>query len=241
MSSVHIAQGGDIELRLRHAVLLYRSQSNSAVYATLHDVSSEAKGPPQLLAGRPMTLAELASFANAAAARTAYQGFVDSHLLYVAANTIAWWVPPARRQVWFRSEAPIGEASAKTDHPGLVFVANADEWHVFAVRGCERPNPGSPLYRAPYFNVWESGQVCTGNVAIPEQPGPEAIAAYNDAFFRSHFTHSNYRGKPAVRRKGGLTQLWVDLLAGADFPSTCLVTRKETLAEAITRIIAKGE
>lgn len=240
MSSVHIGTTGDTELALRNAVLLYRSRDSGAVYATLHDVDCEGRSAPQILAGRPMTLPELATFASAAAGRTAYHGFISERVLYVGPNTVAWWVPASRRRVWFRSDAPLGTASGDTDHPGLVFVAHADHWYVFAVRGTDRPTATTPLYRAPYFNVWATGGICTGNVDLPGQPGPAAIAAYESAFFRSHFTHSNYHGTPAVKRRGGITQLWRDLLDGVDFPPNCLIARKETLAAAITRI-TKGE
>ena len=75
MSRVAIAETGDATLTLRNAVLLYRTGNTSHVYATLHDIAEDGHGRPSLLAGRPMTLPELATFAHAAAARTAYQGF----------------------------------------------------------------------------------------------------------------------------------------------------------------------
>lgn len=238
MSRVAIAETGDATLTLRNAVLLYRTGNTSHVYATLHDIAEDGHGRPSLLAGRPMTLPELATFAHAAAARTAYQGFLDGRVLYVAPNTLAWWCPPARRHVWFRADKPLGETAGETEQPALIFVAHAAAWFVFAVKGAERPTATTPLYHAPYFNVWKTGGICTGNVDIPEQPGPAAIAAYEGAFFRSHFTHPNH--DRVVRRRGGAMQLWRDLLDGAAFPESCLIARKETLAEAIARI-AQGD
>lgn len=240
MSDVHISTLTDTQLQLDSAVLLYRSSNNNAVYATVHDVI-ETAGQRQIGAGRPLTVAEVADFAQAASARTAYQGFIDPRLLYVGPSAMAWWCPPRRRRVWFAADGKIGHASAETAHPGLVFVVHGRNWYVVAVRHDMRPSPSSGAYYAPYFNVWESGQICTGNVDLPDRPGPDAIKVYEDAFFRSRFTHSNYHGKSAVRRKGGLTQLWVDLLAGADFPETCLVSRKKTISDFINEIIKTKE
>jgi PRTRC genetic system protein B len=70
-------------------------------------------------------------------------------------------------------------------HPDQLFAARHQKWFVFAVRGGERPGPVTPLCNEPYFNVWESDGICAGNVELPEQPGPEAIAAYESAFIRS--------------------------------------------------------
>ncbi|WP_454731870.1 MULTISPECIES: PRTRC system protein B [Cupriavidus] len=237
MSSVHIATSGDMAALLKQAILLYCSENQEAVYATIHNVNIDGK-TPVLLAGRAMTLPDLATFAAAAARRTAYHGFIDERLIYAGPNTIAWWTPPQRRHVWFGAGSDLGEVSGPANHPGLVFVATGERWYVFALRDMFRPTPESRVYVAPYFNVWDSGQICTGNVDLPDRPGPASIVAYENAFFRSNFTHPNQ--PRVVKRRGGAKQLWRDLLAGAEFPIRCLIPRNETLADAIARV-TKGE
>ncbi|WP_296228551.1 PRTRC system protein B [Ralstonia sp. UBA689] len=231
------ADPSNSELKLRHAVLLYDNASpDGTVYATTHDVELLPTGA-QLLPGRALDLSELSQFVEAAQAQTAYRGFIDSRLLYVAPNTMAWWCPAACRTTWFRSDQPIGERHGVTPHPALVFIAREHIWFVFALAENERPEPRTALRVAPYFNVWKTGQVCTGNVSLPDIPTPDALRTYEEAFFRSRFTHPNH---PRITRyKGGGRALWAHLLEHpeiTEFPTTALLPQKETLEQAIKRI-----
>lgn len=237
MSQVHIAAGTKSDLKLRNAVLLYHTAApESTVYATVHEVEV-VNNAPHLLPGRPLALAELSRFVEAAQAATAYRGFLDPHLLYVAPNTMAWWCPAACRTTWFQSKEPIGERHGVTPHPALVFIVRERDWYVFALNKNERPGPSTQLRIAPYFNVWERGRICTGNVALPDTPTPEALRTYENAFFRSRFTHPN---QPRIcKHKGGAHALWAELLdhpETTEFPTNVLLPQKETLEQAIKRI-----
>ncbi len=238
MSQVTIsADPSNSELKLRHAVLLYDTATpDGAVYATTHDVELLDDGA-HLLPGRALNMAELGQFVEAAQAQTAYRGFIDPDLLYVAPNTMAWWCPAACRTTWFRSNAPIGERHGLTPHPALVFIVRERRWFVFALANNERPAPGTALRVAPYFNVWTNGEVCTGNVALPDKPTPDALRTYEQAFFRSRFTHPNH---PRIcKYKGGGGALWAHLLDHpeiSEFPTNALLPQKETLEQAIKRI-----
>jgi PRTRC genetic system protein B len=101
---------------------------------------------------------------------------------------------------------------------------------VWAVKGSRRPTPQTPLFQAPYFNVDAQGRICQGNVPVPEGTAVEKIEAWNDAFFRSFFTHPNVAGK-LVRYRGGSYAFWRDLLDQrfARFPGRVLVDVKTTL------------
>lgn len=238
MSQVTIsADPSNSELKLRHALLLYDTATpDGTVYATTHDVEVMPDGA-HLLPGRALDMAELSKFVEAAQAQTAYRGFIDPRLLYVAPNMMAWWCPAACRTTWFRSEKPIGERHGVTPHPPLVFIVRERRWYVFALSRNERPEPTTPLYIAPYFNVWERGEICTGNVGLPDSPTPEALRTYETAFFRSRFTHPNHAR--TCRFKGGGRGLWAHLLNHPEitaFPTNALLKEWETLEEAIKRI-----
>ncbi|CBJ37863.1 conserved protein of unknown function [Ralstonia solanacearum CMR15] len=238
MGQVNIA-GNSSELKLRHAVLLYTSASpHTAVYATSHPVELLPSGP-QILPGGPLNLGELSQFVEAAQAATAYRGFIEPHVLYLAPNTLAWWRPAAPRTVWFSANEPIGTRHGVTAHPPLVFIVHERQWFVFALAQNERPGPNTPFHVAPYFNVWERGEICTGNVSLPDRPTPAALQAYETAFFDSRFTHANHAR--ITRHKGGGDALWAHLLDHpeiTEFPKAALLPSKETLAQAITRITA---
>ncbi|PQV51013.1 PRTRC system protein B [Paraburkholderia sp. BL21I4N1] len=231
MKSVVIAQENDVELQLDSALLFYRSQGTNHIYATQH-AARVVDGRPTLLAGVPITLDQLADIADLAAQKTSYRGFVHDRVVYLAPNMIAWWVPAGTRHVWFKTTDKIGERAGDAKHPPLLFIVNRNDWSVFALRENERPGAATRLYTAPYYNVWEDGSICVGNVPTPERIGMESIAPFEDAFFRSRFTHPN--NKRLIHRRGGAQHLWLDLLDGADFPLDRLIDAKQTLAEAIS-------
>jgi PRTRC genetic system protein B len=230
MNNVSIVQEGDIELKLEAGFLFYKSNSTHHIYATRHP-ARVIDGRPTLLAGSPVTLEQLSDIAELADRRTSYRGFVHERVVYLAPNRLAWWLPAGKRSVWFKTTDAIGERAGITNHPPLVFVAEREEWSVFALRENVRPGPGAPLFNAPYYNVWKDGGICTGNVTLPDRVGMESIELFEDAFFRSRFTHPN--NERLIHRRGGAVRLWLDLLDGAEFPLDRLIAAQKTLAQVI--------
>jgi PRTRC genetic system protein B len=230
MKDVEINCSGDNELALETALLFYSSPNIADLYITQHDVRF-VDGRPVLLPGVPLALENLATFADIAAQRTSYRGFIHERLLYLAPNTLAWWLPACRRRVWFDTDGVIGERAGECSHPPLLFVVNKRQWSVFALRTNARPRADTPLCVAPYFNVWDDGQICIGNADVPEGASADNIGAFENAFFRSRFTHTNH--DELIHRDGGAVRLWLDLLDGAEFPLDCLIDAKRTLAQAI--------
>lgn len=236
MNDVEIQCANDTEFVLDAALLLYRSSGSADVYVTQH-AARVVDDQPVLLPGVPMTLEGLASFAGLAGRRTSYRGFIHERAVYLAPNMLAWWTPACKRRVWFQSESGLGEQSGECNHPPLLFIVDKKTWSVFALRTSERPTPTTKLYVAPYLNVWESGQICVGNVDLPDAINSDTIAPYEDAFFRSRFTHPNH--DRLINRRGGAVRLWLDLLDGADFPLDRLIDAKLTLADAISKCTDK--
>ncbi|MGF6976386.1 PRTRC genetic system protein B [Paraburkholderia sp. JPY465] len=232
MKDVIIHHRGNVDLELDAALLLYRSSAGH-VYATQHSVRIVDERPV-LLPGVPITLEGLADFADLAAKRTSYRGFVHDRIVYVAPNVLAWWVPACTRRVWFRSEDAIGERAGDANHPPLVFIVSKSGWLIFALRENVRPGPATKMYTAPYYNVWENGEICAGNAETPDSISPDSIKAFEDAFFRSRFTHPN--NTRLIHRRGGAERLWLDLLDGAEFPIDRLISRSQSLADVIDNL-----
>lgn len=238
---VDIIGEGERTLHLVGAVLMYESDRGD-VYATSHPLVPDAQhqGRKVIGAGVPLSKGALAKFADAVSAATAFAGFLPANLLFSSPNLIAWWAPAQVRMTWFK-KAGSGKVAGHgpAAHPALVFVATPNDWFVFALAEDARPAPTTHLRHAPHFNVWDGGRICTGNVELPPTFGAEVIHSYENAFFRSHFTHPN-RDK-AVKYKGGIQQLWRDQLANPDPAAMqrALVDSKETLQEAIARIAAR--
>lgn len=235
---VKVITEGDRTLRLVGAMLMYDSGQGD-VYATTHPIEVDATDPSRRVigAGAALTQDALAKFAESVGKATAYAGFVPSNMLFTSPNLLAWWAPAAVRHTWFKcSTDTLGEVNGQAAHPALVFVATSTDWFVFALPTSARPDPSTVLCHAPHMNVWDGGRICTGNVALPEALSAETITAYEQAFFRSHFTHPNR--KEAVKYEGGMYGLWRDQLAApsATAMASALKPAKETLQAAIERI-----
>lgn len=228
------AQTGAVHLE--SAILVYAGDGRQA-FATVHQVAIDDAGQATILAGKAMTAIAVARLARRLTKRQE-GGFVPPNLLYRDGQVLAWWVPPSRRQIWFRGDAEkLGgaERSEVVPHPGLVFAVTAERvWKVWAVKGIERPTPETLLFRAPYMNVWDSHAVCAGNVATPAGSDAERIDAWNEAWFRSYFTHPNGTQK-IVEYRGGAYAFWRHMLDGRhpEFPERVLVGTGKTVRESI--------
>ena len=165
---------------------------------------------------------------------------IGSHILAKGNDHLVWYSKPQKRQVWFKCDE-FGDVSALTDHPGLVFIVSKGEWYVFAVKSRARPSPSTPLYVAPYFNVWEEGHICTGNIDIPKGVKRFDTDAWEEAFFRSYFTHPNIHGKGELTTfRGGPFRLWQSLMKGRAFPAHTLVPAGVKLGQMFERLVKHG-
>lgn len=219
---------------LRRAVLIYDGQQGGAL-ATVHAIDM-VDGEPVIGVGQAMTPRAAMDLARALLKRAAHGGFLPDTVLYMGGDVIVWWVPPGRRHIVFRVEEEHAEALGGIErgetvpHPGLVMAVSSKVWRVWAVKGTARPTPATAIYQAPYFNVDVGGNICRGNVPVPEGTTVEKIAAWNDAFLGSYFTHPNGMGR-LVRYRGGAYAFWREMLDGRfrRFPERVLVDVETTL------------
>ena len=71
----------------------------------------------------------------------------------------------------------------------------------------ERPRPDSKLAAAPYWNIDSNGAVCAGTMRAPKSLTVTSIAAWQQAFFQSEFTHPGGGGR-LTKRHGGTSSLF---------------------------------
>lgn len=231
---------------LSKAILVYETTGYGGKegYATVHgvDPARQPGARPQIRAGVPLTRQALSAVLNGLSADESF-GFLPENVLAVGKGYMVWWSRPTQRRVFFQAKEPIGNRAGTTPHPGLVFAVDEEGWSVFAVKGDKRPTPESPLFQAPYFNVYGSGRICTGNVELPSLTTTDAIAAYEEAFFGSNFTHPNIPAKGKLTRHAdGPYTLWRELLDGKHrtFPAKCLVPLHQT-AGHLVEVVCEGK
>lgn len=231
------------EYVLSNAILLYRDGTyGDTVFASVHDVKTK-NGAKSIEAGTPVSKGALTELLQTLAPEDyAQPTLFGNHILSQGNGHLVWYCKPQKRQVWFKTEELGGEVSGMADLPGLVFFVTKTSWHVLAVKNRTRPMPGTPLYVSPFLNVWKGGKICTGNIATPEGAARFSTAAWEEAFFRSYFTHPNQHEPGALTKfKGGIFALWKSLLKGKKFSNDTLVPAKETLAQAFARTVCNDE
>lgn len=96
----NVSEEGPAEMHLRRAILVYGGKGGGQ-FATVHDIATAPGGGATILPGRPMTAFAVQRLARKLTKRRE-GGFIPEKLIFQDADTIAWWVPPSRRRVWFR-------------------------------------------------------------------------------------------------------------------------------------------
>lgn len=230
----HLEFGGGQTLDLKGAVLLYSGTGRS--FCTWHEAHRTESGEAQLGAATALTSDFVRSLALGLRQRIRIEIFSDWVLAH-AEDTTVWWTPTTVRPMFFRStDNDFGKYSGKRfAQPALVWRARGRELYVRALAENVRPDAGSKLYVAPYFNTdGEDGSVCQGSMRSPDEAGVGAIPLWEHAFFQSEFTHQTGIRK-LTSHPGGFYGLWRSLAGKARFPAKFLVPANETLLEFAQR------
>jgi PRTRC genetic system protein B len=200
---------------LRRAILLYGSGIDS--FATSHPIEIEA-GQPVIGVGRGIRQEDARMFGRILAGdRARAGGFVNERVVYLTQDAMGWWRPAGKATIFFGQAISKGVSSTGTiAQPPLFFVITRRRWFVFALYVDRRPGPETVLCHAPYYNVYDDGHICEGDLKRPEALNPAAIMDHERAFFNSRFTHPNAKDLTVTP----LPALWTRLLTTppSEFP-----------------------
>lgn len=159
-------------------------------------------------------------------------GRIPDGLLYVNCRVgnykMVWYRKPEKRMLLFTkgSGVPSGEMLI----PGLVYCTDGQSLSVFAFKGRK---PSNILYRAPFFNVYRSGNVCLGDaqISIPTDNSYKSWMNYwEDMFWKSEFAHT-LDGDPI---SGDLKEITCKFIkSGKAFPTDKLVRINTKLSDLL--------
>lgn len=159
------------------------------------------------------------------------KGILPTHILHFDSSekaTVLWYTKATERQLYFVNDLEI--PSGKAYVPPMLWYASKSSLCVFALASSRRPSEKTPLYYAPFFNVYENGSVCMGTVTIDIKNSAsveEFTSAWEDYFFNSYFSHLMGDHNPI---KGNCANLWKKLVQTSEaFPKTVLKKNKRTL------------
>lgn len=219
---------------LQKAHLFYGPSNGNFTVMTEHDLEI-INGVPVIKEGAIMNRRSLKKVATGILKqKESGLCFIDSKVLAKDDESIVWWEPACKRRIFFNAaDEGLRDCNAVVEHPSLVFAKVDKRWFVLAVAGKERPTLATPLLVSPYYNVWDSHLICAGSTNVPNSLDP---TAWTDAFFRSAFTHTNYRhSEHKLKRKGDRAGLWRALINGKlkTFPISSLPAANMTLGQFI--------
>ena len=232
-----IEVGRELELKLYQAVLLYKNDHGNRHMATVHGVVQETgEGSPVLGAGQLLSTASLRELARQLGTGCPIE-FLPDQVVARTPELLAWWTPAAVRPMFFRAGSELECISGKRfPHPPLLFVVRSNVLYVRALSASRRPGSDSKLAAAPYWNIDGNGAVCAGTMRTPKSLTVTSMAAWQQAFFQSEFTHPGGGGR-LTKRRGGTTALWKSLAGKERFPLSTLV-ELETLNQYLRRMEA---
>jgi PRTRC genetic system protein B len=243
----HISLSSTVSFELREALLVYRSSEHRSsstsvsAFVTKHSVRLSQSGIPSLDAGSPIHRADIFELIQQLRGALPVE-FLPANVLVRTQESIVWWTAPAIHSMFYAKEKGIEVAQLsgrRFPQPSLVFRAQAGSLDIRALASNERPGRKTPLYRAPYWNVNDSGEVCLGTTQVPKEVTIDSLARWESAFFESEFTHPNATRK-LTEHPGGFVALWKSLIGRRYFPGEHLANAKENLGDFIRRRSSDG-
>ena len=158
------------------------------------------------------------------------KGILPTNILHINPSekgTVLWYTKAQQRQLYFVNG--LGVPNGKAQVPPMLWLASKSNLTVFALASDRRPTEKAPLHYAPFFNIYENGNVCMGTVSIDIKNSAsveEFIRAWEHFFFNSYFSHSLCENLT----KTNIVNLWKDLVGtNKPFPKKVLKKNNKTL------------
>lgn len=226
---------------LREALLVYRRDRSTMrqgpeSFVTKHSVKVNSEGSPSLGPGAPMGKGDVSQLIEELRGVLPVE-YLPANVLVRTQESVVWWTPASIRPMFYAKEKGVELdqlSGRKFPQPALIFRAQVGSLDVRAIAQDERPTPDTRLYRAPYWNVNDHGDVCLGSTRVPREATVDSLSRWEHAFFESEFTHSNASSK-LTEHPGGFIGLWKSLIGKKKFPAEHLADAKESLAKFINR------
>lgn len=218
----------------KSALVFYKTKgTNSDNYVEYFDM--DKKGNP--INAHPLTLREANQLAKAL--KTAKEqkepclkseGIMGNTILHLdpIKSKVIWFTKSMQRELSFTENLGISNGIANV--PPMLWIANKTSLAVFALGTNRRPTETTKLYNAPFFNVYENGNVCMGTVDVQIKKIvflEEFTSTWEDYFFNSHFSHLMPDYNPI---QGNCVTLWESLVnTDKVFPKEILKKSTQTL------------
>ncbi|OPY67777.1 MAG: hypothetical protein A4E57_02096 [Syntrophorhabdaceae bacterium PtaU1.Bin034] len=225
----------DRKLVVQQAVLIYGYEKDPRYedsaksidhYITRHRIDEEGR----LLEGVPLSSELLRRICSLVIPSLQTMEYIPEKVLaYSPGTAMLWWIPAAQRHVFFTKET--GLKSGAYSLPAALFLVLNRTLHTWALTATTRPEPATPIYHSPFFNVYEGGACCMGNIELPRNPSLRDIHEWERAFF-----DGACNGHIAPKLRGiDPYKLWKAIKGKTEFPKEHLFPCG-TVADILTSI-----
>ena len=159
------------------------------------------------------------------------KGILPTNILQINPSengSVLWFTKSMKKQLYFTENLEISNGRAEV--PAMLWFADKRSLKIFALANSRRPTEKTELFYAPFFNVYENGNVCMGTVDVNIQNSTsleEFTKKWEDYFFNSYFSHLMNEHNPI---KGNCVNLWKSLInTEKQFPKEALKQANRTL------------
>lgn len=209
------------------ALIVYRNSSGE-VLCTLNEIEDGRIRPGAAVDGKKLA-GLFASLGDADLKTALKMAWQDQRILARGPNSVLWYAPPCRREIFFScTNKNLQRYSGKVfPYPGLVFLARGETLSVYAVKS-RRPQAGTKLYHAPFWNISDRGSICLPSGARNQLHSP---GEWENIFYNSAFSHAGTSAANISRTP--FAELVAALIRGKaeKFPSAELVPAKLDIAK----------
>lgn len=220
-------------------LVIYQSQNKTAPQTYVEAFDMDSRGC--LINAHPLDLRESAALAKCLDSSEELskkflkpKGLLPESVLYLdpANGKVIWFTKAQEVNLFFIKDLGIPCGRAKI--PAMVWKADKEELYVYALKSNKKLAEKTPLYHAPFFNLYQDGKVCMGTVDIRLDDCnclEDFISQWRAYFFDSYFSHLINGHNPI---DGNLSSLWQQQLnSRANFPNDVLIPCNKTVKNLI--------
>ncbi|MDO5615549.1 MAG: PRTRC system protein B [Cruoricaptor ignavus] len=221
----------------KNAFVIYQNENKSQTYIEHFDIDKQGR----MINAHPLSVRESENLSNALTTKEEKdktflkpKGIIPTNVLHINPSekgSLVWYTEAQQRSLYFIDSLGIPSGTAFV--PPLLWKATKQSLNIYALKSNCRPTAKAKLYYAPFFNVYENGSVCMGNVDITFEKSTsleDFMEKWEAYFFESYFSHlQNFN--PI---NGNCINLWKELLKkDSKFPSEQLKQNNKILKDII--------
>jgi PRTRC genetic system protein B len=170
-------------------------------------------------------------------------GIIAPHLLYGIFKpgkvVVMWYRPAGVRQLNFVSGLGIN-GDTNVSCPATLYIVINEKLYVYALMTSERPTEMTKIYNAPFFNIYQDGNVCLGSAKVGNRKA-ETFELEAARFERAFYMAEQSGGISEKNCKTPLKALWNRIKKSkAPFPSKLELKQHpkfKTLSDLLTKLI----